>query len=72
MICTGCHRELRIAECTNVRAWVCGDFLYALLAECRDCGSTRAWVIWEMPDEQLLLAGELGPLSHERDAREVA
>ncbi len=51
MICTCCKRELRITECSNVRSWVCGDFLYALLGECRHCDSTRCWVLWKLPDE---------------------
>jgi hypothetical protein len=69
VICTCCNRELRIAECQNVRPWVCGDFLYALLAE-HGCGSTRCFVLFEVPDDVLLVDGELSPMSHERDSRE--
>ncbi len=54
MICTCCGRELRIAECQNVRPWVCGDFLYALMAEAPCCATTRCWVLWELPDEMLV------------------
>lgn len=70
MICTCCNRELRITECSNVRAWVCGDFLYALLAE-HHCGSTRCFVLFEVPDDVLLVDDQLGVTCSERDNRET-
>lgn len=36
------------------------------------CGGTYGCILHEVPDEVLLLDGELGPLSHDRDAREAA
>lgn len=68
--CRCCHAEVRITDCRNVRAWIL-PFLYGLMAE-HDCGSTLAWVMWELPDELLVQDGEASPLSHELDTREVA
>lgn len=70
MICTCCNRELRIVECSNVRPWLCSDFLYALLAD-HACGSTRAFVMFEVPDDVLLVDDRLGVTSSERDNRET-
>ena len=67
--CTCCRQPLRIAECINPRPWVL-PFLYAMIAECPECASTQCFVVWELPDDVLLLDGELGPLSHERDTRD--
>ena len=47
------------------------EFIYAVIYECR-CGSTQAAVIWELPDELMLVDGQLPAVSHERDTREVA
>lgn len=46
--------------------------IHAALFNCRNCLTTYALVIWETPDEMALVDRELGPLAHERDAREVA
>jgi hypothetical protein len=68
--CTCCHSPLRIAECINPRPWVL-PFLYGIIAECPNCAGTQCFMLHEVPDELLLVDGELSSFSHERDARET-
>lgn len=67
--CTCCGASKSPALGTRQRPWVL-PFLYGLMFECR-CGSTQVVILWELPDELLLVDGELGPVSHDRDARET-
>lgn len=51
-LCTCCRTPITVPTSRNVRAWVY-PFIYGLIAECPNCMSTQAWVIWELSDEQL-------------------
>jgi hypothetical protein len=56
--CRCCHTALPITAARNVRAMVYPD-LYGMIGECPNCPNTQSWVIFEVPDEVLLLDGEL-------------